>query len=335
MAALGNGALTFADLVTQLGPDNQFAPFINLMAQRNGLTKNIPWRQGLLLDGDMVHMLTGLPYNGTAQWSTINKGIPAGKATFTSVQYKAGQLTGKTEVDKRELQIVGEGGFALLRARQTTSMIDQITQSMASAFLYETLANGAERINGLNTYYSTFSNVATIPSAANVITAGGATANGQSSMYLLTKDRGFYGFYPMNSTMGMMLDDRGPVETSDSAGSYTVFREYFYMNCGLAIPDWRQNVRICNIDTAGLKGGSPADLIGFSEQAVSLPTLDGDRFWICPRNVYGHIRRQARKAVGTGGGLTFDNFAGQEIVRLHGYPIYVEDQMLSTEAVVS
>lgn len=334
MAALGANAYSLNEYLQQVGPDNELAPYIDLMSQRNGLVSQIPWRQGLLLDGDIVFMRTGLPNNGGAQWSVINQGIVGSKDTFTSVQYKAGQLTDKTEVDKRVAVIAGDGGLSVMRARAAIGMVEKLTQNCANAFIYETLTNGPERIQGLQTYYSTFTSSATNLSAANVVTAGGATVAGQSSMYLLTKDSGFYGFVPKNSVMGLTRDDRGEVEITDATGSYTGYREYFYWNLGLAIPDWRQNGRICNIDTAALRGGSPADLVGLAEDLISKPTVDGNRFWIAPRNILLHLKKQARKAIGTGGGLTFDNYQGQPILMLHGYPVIQEDQMQSTETVV-
>jgi hypothetical protein len=333
MPAVGTNALTMLDYLKQIGPDNEYAPYVDLMTQRNGFVSQIPWRQGALIDGDIVFMRTGLPNNGAAQWSTLNQGISGSKDTFTAVQFKAGQLTDKTEVDKRLATIAGEGGLQTLRARAAGAMVTKLTQNCAQVMIYESLTNGPERIQGLQTYYNTLL-TANALSAANVVSGGGATANGQSSMYLLTKDLGFYGFIPKNSTMGLARDDRGEVEITDNAGSYTGYREYFYWNLGLAIPDWRQNVRICNIDTAALRGGSPADLVGLAEDAISKPTVDGMRFWIAPRNILLHLRKQARKSVGLGGGLTYENYQGQPILMLHGYPVIQEDQMLSTEAVV-
>lgn len=331
MAAVGTSALTMLDYLKQLGPDNEFAPYIDLMSQRNGLMKMIPWRNGLLVDGDIVFMRTGLPNNGTAQWSIINQGIVGSKDTFVSATFKAGQLTDKIEVDKRVATLAGEGGLAQLRARTAGGMIEKLTQNAAYALMYESLTSGPERINGFNTYYGSLSGT----TSANVITGAGATANAQSSLYLMSPGTGFYGFVPKNSVMGLARDDRGEVEITDSTGSYTGYREYFYWNLGLAIPDWRQNVRICNIDTAALRGGSPADLVGLAEDAISKPTVDGPRFWLAPRNIILHLRKQARKTVGTGGGLTFENYQGQSIVTLHGYPVIQEDQLASTEAVVS
>lgn len=333
MPAVGTSALTLLDYIKQLGPDNEFAPYIDLMTQRNGFFSQIPWRQGVLLDGDIVFMRTGLPNNGAAQWSVLNQGISASKDTFTAVQFKAGQLADKTEVDKRLATLAGDGGLQTLRARAAGAMVTKLTQNATQAMLYESVANGPERIQGLQTYYNTM-NTATALSGANVVSGGGATALGQSSMYLLTKDMGFYGFVPKNSSLGLIRDDRGEQEITDAAGSYVGFREYFYWNLGIAIPDWRQNGRIANIDTAALRSGSPADLVGLAEDLTSKPTVDGQRFWICPRNIMLHLRKQARKSVQLGGGLTFDNYQGQPILMLHGYPVIQEDQMSSAEAVV-
>ena len=333
MPAVGTSALTLLDYIKQLGPDNEFAPYIDLMTQRNGFFSQIPWRQGMLLDGDIVFMRTGLPNNGTAQWSVLNQGIAASKDTFSAAQFKAGQLADKTEVDKRLATLSGEGGLQILRAREAGAMITKLTQNATYAMIYESIANGPERIQDLQTYYNTLQTSVAL-SAANVVSGGGATALGQSSMYLLTKDLGFYGFVPKNTTLGLMRDDVGTTEVTDANGSYTAFREYFYWNLGLAIPDWRQNGRIANIDTAALRSGSPADLVGLAEDLTSKPTADGQRFWIAPRNIVLHLRKQARKSVQLGGGLTFENYQGMPILMLHGYPVIQEDQMSSAEAVV-
>jgi hypothetical protein len=47
------------------------------------------------------------------------------------------------------------------------------------------------------------------------------------------------------------------------------------------------------------------------------------------------LRREARESVGSGGGLTYENFDGKRILMFGDVPIRLVDQLLNTEATVS
>lgn len=331
-AALSAAPLNTFDYISQLDNCGELTDYLDFTKQVNGLYPLIPWRQGLLPDGDLVTIRTGLPAAGAAQWSEMYKGITASKGTWAHTQFKCGQLADKIEVDTRLEDIAGPAGLAVVRTREAMSMMEKLTQNLVYAMLYENSATNPSRIHGLSQYY----NLSTGSTGENIIKAGGTTGN-QTSIYLITRKTGFLGIVPKNGAMGLIREDRGRQDATDSTngGTYVVNREYFKWNLGLSVPDWRQNVRICNLQIASISGYAYFELMLKAIHTLPANTNLADCVFVVPRICMYYLDALQTSKVSTGGGLTFENYQGRSVPMFRGIPVVREDQVSETEAVVS
>jgi hypothetical protein len=79
---------------------------------------------------------------------------------------------------------------------------------------------------------------------------------------------------------------------------------------GLALCRPHLQHRLSDLDAANVK-----TLINFMEQAVeTIPNRLGKPVFYMNRTIRRFLRREARESVGSGGGLTFDNYAGKRIL---------------------
>ena len=96
-------------------------------------------------------------------------------------------------------------------------------------------------------------------------------------------------------------------------------------------------IRRVNIDISDLIAGSGADLIDLMISAnYKIDSLqNGKGVWYVNRTIEAALHKQALTKVGAGGGLSFMNFEGQQILTFLGDPIRRTDSILNTEAAVT
>jgi hypothetical protein len=147
------------------------------------------------------------------------------------------------------------------------------------------------------------------------------------------------GIFPKGSKAGLVHDDFGEVTAEVTAGlpgsRMRVFQERFQWKPGIALKDWRYVVRICNIDVANTDAANIKTIITNMETAVETPPNKlGKPVFYMNRTMRRLLRREARESVGSGGGLTYENFDGKRILMFGDVPIRLVDQLLNTEATV-
>jgi hypothetical protein len=149
------------------------------------------------------------------------------------------------------------------------------------------------------------------------------------------------GIFPKGSKAGLIHEDFGEVTIDMVAGlpgaRMRGFQERFQWKAGIALKDWRYVVRLCNIDVTNTDAPNIKTIISNMETAVeTVPSrLAGPGVFYMNRTMRRLLRREARESVGSGGGLTFENFAGRRILMFGDSPIRVVDQLLNTEATVA
>jgi len=141
-----------------------------------------------------------------------------------------------------------------------------------------------------------------------------------------------------NSTTG---DTGGELPWDDaSSNPYQAYVTHFQWYLGLAVPDYRYNIRICNIDVSELttSGATGADLLEkmvtafYARPTVALGTMTRT-YWYCNKTVAEYLHHQASNKSNVN--LTIDNPAGMPVVRFLGAPVRVCDAITSAEATIS
>jgi hypothetical protein len=332
MATLSTTALTLADIAKRRDPNDSIARIIEILTQRNEILDDMLWMEGNLVTGHRTTVRTGLP---TVAWRLLNGGTLPSKSHSAQITEQCGMLDAWSQVDKTLAELGGNPGA--VRLSEAKGFLEAMTQEMASTLFYGT-ALAPEEFVGLAVRYSD----STAGNGDNIIKAGGTGSTDNTSIYLCAWDaETVCGIYPKGTVAGLQHEDLG-LDTVENAGGVTgalmrAYRDHWMWNAGIALKDWRYVVRICNIDVSNLANPSDAaDLLKFMADAEErLPNELGKRAFYMNRTVRRYLRHQVTAAVGEGGGITFENYAGKARTPMFGStPIRICDALLNTEDVV-
>lgn len=341
-----NALPNLVDWARMANPDGTIADIAWLLAQANDVLKDMIFQEGNLPLGHKITANVGLP-QGT--WRGNNQGVAASKPLNAQYQFAIGELVDYSMVDKSEAMLNGQIGK--FRWNEDQAHIEGLSQQVASAIFYSNEAVNPQQFTGFSPYYNTVT-VSNAQSAANVIDGGG-TASANASLWLVGwGDNTTFGIFPKGSQAGLVYEDKGDVvPLYDSNGNrFEGYTSYFAWKVGLAIKNWKYNVRMCNIDTttAGLLGTAPPDLfVMMSRAVVKLPTMTrrasgitevdspGDPVpginpaFYCNRTVREFLDIQAIRDKNVL--LSPKEYAGEPVMQFRDVPIRVSDALVNTE----
>jgi hypothetical protein len=335
------------DWARRVDPDGEIAIVAELLSQCNEVMKEMIWQEGNLPTGHKVTIRTGLP-QGT--WRALNQGVASSKSLTAQFQFSIGQLQDYSIVDKTLANL--NGNVAKFRYSEDMAHIEGLSQQVASALFYANEATNPTQFTGFAPLYNTVS-TATAQNAKNVLDAGGTGSNNLSIWLLGWGDHTTFGIFPKGSQAGLVYEDKGDVVPQyDSNGNrFEAYTSMFQFNIGLAVRDWRYNVRIANVDTtsAGLQGTTPPDLFQLMSRAVvRLPTASRRLTGITESDAPGdpvpginlawYVNRTGREYMDIQAIrdrnvlLSSKDFAGDPVVMFRDVPIRVVDALTNTEA---
>lgn len=351
MATLTATNLTLADWAKRLDPDGRVPVVAELLSQSNEILEDCVFKEGNLPTGERVVIRTGLP---TVYWRALNQGVPSSKSTTAQVDEACGILEARSEVDK-DLAMLN-GNTAQFRLSEDTAFLEAMNQTMAQTLFYGNPGTDPKTFLGIAPRYS--SRNPAVGNAQNVLSAGGSTALGQTSVYLVVwGDNTVYCPFPKGSKAGLIHEDLGEqtVYTPSAAGATTAsatermqayVTRYQWKN-GLVVKDWRYIVRICNIDVADLfartttqRATDSTALINMMARALyRIPNMAmGRAAFYMNRTVHSalsiHALDKSNQVLKVNEGLSQFGTPSNYLSFL-GVPLRRVDQILTTEAVVS
>lgn len=343
MATLTPGAFTYAEWAARHDPDGKVSYLINLLSQSNSI----------LMDTVAVECQSGNAYQFT---QVVKLPTPTKRAYNTGVAATlagvAKQVTTCAEYadwSKIDASLVRLGGNkAELRANEIALHMEGMGQTIASDMFYANRSTDPLAFTGFANIYNTVS-TATSQIANNVIDGGG-TGSTNASLWLITwGPRQIHTIFPKGLPTGMDHQDFGNLPVPDASNNnFPAYQDWLQFNVGLAIEDWRYAVRVANIDTALLFGGSAANLLNLLSQAVikmptqpvgvgpvqgsdAYPALTQGRSAIyVNRTVYLALEQQVTNK--TNVLLRLVEWYGQVILTYRGIPVRIVDALLNTEA---
>ena len=263
MATLATTNLTLADWAKRTDPDGRVPVVAELLSQTNEILDDAVFKEGNLPTGERVVIRTGLP---TVYWRALNQGIPSTKSTTAQVDEACGMLEARSEVDK-DLAMLN-GNTAQFRLSEDTAFLEAMNQTQAQTMFYGNPATEPKSFLGLATRYSTFSGGG---NAQNVITAGGADATSNASVYLVCwGDNTVYCPFPKGSKAGLIHEDLGEQTVYDSSNRMQAYATRYQWKNGLVVKDWRYVVRICNIKVSDLLAGTTTQTTAVGTNLIKL-----------------------------------------------------------------
>lgn len=265
-------SLSLLDLTSRMDGAQKQAYIAELLSQSNALVRDMPFIEGSEIFGHQFVFRNSIP---AGSWRYLNRGTPYGKSTTGKSTIDMGSLTGYSQIDK--LLAVGSGNVAEFRKNEDVAFVEGMGQTVEQTAWYGNTATNPAEFMGFSTFYNTVT-VGTAQNAQNVIDGGGTGSDNASMWLVCWGPRTVTGVYPRGSRAGLNSDDLADTRPAyDSVGNpYEAWTTYFEHNLGLCPMDWRQVVRICNIDVtnAGLAGPSALDLfVAMSQMVMQPPAL--------------------------------------------------------------
>lgn len=329
-AALGTGNLTLMDQAKRTDPSGAAADIVELLSQTNEMLDDMTWKEGNLETGNRTTVRTSLP---TVSWRMVNQGVVPSKSTTAQIDDQAAMLEAWSEVDTEVLKL--NGNTASTRLSEARAFIEAMNQEVQQTLFYGNGGLNPEEFTGFTPRY----NLTAGTNGENIIKAGSVDTDNTSAWLIAWSDETVGGLFPKGSTAGLQHNDYGEVTVEMIAGlpgsRMRAMQERWQWKCGLMVKDWRYIVRVCNLDVSLMNGGTTVDLIGKMEQAEeTIPNRLGKTVWYMNRTTRRYLRKIARTVVGTGGGLTFENFSGKRVMMFGDTPIRTVDALLNNEPLV-
>lgn len=336
MAVVGNDVLTLADIKTRLGPDNKISDIIEVLDRQDEMLADIPWMQANLLTTHKTTIRSGLP---TPSYRRFNQGVAATRSSTAQVEFPMCMLADRSELDV-DLAKLG-GNAAAVRLSESRPHLQGMAQSVADTLIYgDPVANPTTddaKIPGLGYYYK---DNTTANTKDHIISAGSNSGDDSSIWIIAWGEDTICGIYPNGSTAGLEHNDLGEGDAFD--GSNRRFRAYmdeYKWTYGLAIKDWRAAVRIANIDISDLTStvANQQALINYLIEGLEkIPSMYRSRAKIYMNStVRTALRLGIRADVKAGGGLSFENVGGKQVMMFDGHPIRVSNALTVTETAIT
>ena len=302
---------------------------INLLSQSNGMMDRLPFRQGNMDTGERFRVVAGLP---GVSYRSINEGVTPTRGTRNVVTETCSLFESVSEIDKELVDIAPDK--AIYRLEESAAHIESMGNSVAGEVWYGNRAADPRGIFGLSERYSNLSGLA----ADYIIDAGGKGSDNASVWILGLGDRGLHGIYPKNTRMGLEHNASGVIDLTDpeNGGTYQGYRDRFKFRVGVALKDYRQCVRICNIDVGDLQTyGTASDtaakiyslLIRASNRLRNPNSVNIAIFMNRTLKEAWEIQLTDKANLA----LSFDTATGKIATSFRGWPIVVDDNLLNTE----
>jgi hypothetical protein len=339
--------VSLADLGRRIDPGGKLMYMSELLSQCNEMVEDFPMVEGNLPTGHLATLRTALP-QGT--YIRFYQGTPYTASRAAQIQFGLSLLRAYSQVDKR-MAMIG-GNEKALREQEDLAHFEGFSQQQCGTLIYgNSWVNPAE-FTGIVPYYNTVAS-ATAQVAQNVFDGGGTGSSNASILLLGLGERTTFGIYGKGSKAGLVFENKGDVVPGFDASNnrFEAFTSLIEWELGIAVVDWRYNVRVANLDTttAGLAGATPPDIFAILSKVVKrLPTAgravsgitktDAPKGYEPPVRLKFYMNRTVSEYMDIQAIrdknvlLSSREYAGQPVVGFRNVPFGIVDQMLNTES---
>ena len=338
MATIGNTVLTLTDWAKRNDPKGKTPMIVEILSQSNMALEDMPFKEGNLPTGEQVTIRTGLP---ASYYRQINQGVPSSKSTTVQVVENAAMLEARSEVDVKVAKL--NGNQQTFRLSESKAFVESMGQTQATTLMYGTAANPEEYVGFMPRYSDT-----TAANGENILLAGGAGSDNTSILLVGWGSDTVFGVYPKGSKAGLDHQDLGEIDAFDANNNrFRAYADLYTWDNGLVIKDWRNVVRIANIDVSDLVAATGTQLPSAATAIIKLMSRAQDRLpniasvkdcFYVNRTVGSHLKLAALAQ--SSAALTIEtaiNQFGETIHQMHflGTPVKIMDTIINTEAAIS
>ena len=311
---------------------------VEILSQSNTALEDMPFKEGNLPTGEQVTIRTGLPISYYRQ---MNMGTPNSKSTTANVTENAAILVARSELDVDLASLNGNVGS--FRLSESKAFVESMAQTQATTLMYGTAANPEEYVGFMPRYSDT-----TAPNGENILLAGGASSDNTSILLIGWGSDTVFGVYPKGSKAGMDHQDLGEIDAfDDNNNRFRAYSDLYTWDNGLVVKDWRNVVRIANIDVSDLVDQTGTQAASASTAIIKLMTRAQDRLpniasvkdvFYVNRTVASHLRLAALGQ--SSSAVTIEKAINQFGKTIHqltflGTPVKIMDTIINTEAAIS
>lgn len=328
MATLSVNNPTLLDLAKATDPDGSIARVVEILNQRNEVLEDMPWMEGNLPTGHRTTIRSGLP---TPTWRKLYGGVQPTKSRRVQVTDNCGMLEDYAEVDKALADL--NGNTEAFRISEDRAHIEGMSQEMAQTLFYGNEGSEPEAFTGLAPRFNSLS----AENADNIIDAFSGSGGDLTSIWLIVwGENSVHGIVPKGSKTGVQMTDKGQVtiENADgNGGRMEAYRTHYRWDCGLTVRDWRQIVRIANIDVSELGTiANTKNIINWMVQAAErVDNLGAGRpVFYMNRTIREKLRLGILEKISNN--LTWETVAGKRVMTFDDIPVKRVDQILKTES---
>ena len=319
---------TLLDLAKATDPDGSIARVVEILNQRNEVLEDMPWMEGNLPTGHRTTIRSGLP---TPTWRKLYGGVQPTKSRRVQVTDNCGMLEDYAEVDKALADL--NGNTEAFRISEDRAHIEGMSQEMAQTLFYGNEGSEPEAFTGLAPRFNSL----TAENGDNIIDAFSGSGGDLTSIWLIVwGENSVHGIVPKGSKTGLQMTDKGQVtiENADgNGGRMEAYRTHYRWDCGLTVRDWRQIVRIANIDVSELGTiANTKNIINWMVQAAErVDNLNAGRpVFYMNRTIREKLRLGILEKISNN--LTWETVAGKRVMTFDDIPVKRVDQILKTES---
>lgn len=332
MATLGPSYPTLLEVSKEFGINGEPLSVAEMLAQHNEILDDIPFAEANSTQGHRISINVGLP---EATYRKLNGGILPSKGNSTDLTEAMAQLASLGKVDKSIAD--QSGNLAVYRLRKNKRHMEAMNQKFIQTLFYGDSAILPESFVGLQPRYNVIGGA---PSTARqIIDAGGFGTDNMSIWLVKWGLGGVQGIFPKGTQAGIQHKDFGDelCIAPDGVGELPMYRDWFAWDHGIAVEDWRNVVRIANVDASDLSKNAVtgADLIDLMVQATEL--IDGAGVgddsrlaWYVPGRIRTFLRRQLLNKSNIW--VTNGEASGRRVTMFDGIPLRKVDRLLQSEA---
>lgn len=332
MTILENGIPTLLDVSTRFTADGKPLPVAELLNKTNPAFSDIPFMEANSSLGHQTSARQALPATTLRR---INGGIKPTKSQFGNIVESMGLFAGLGTVDSKLVALAGDK--AAFRTSENKGHIESMGQRFFQSMFYGDPLVTPEEFLGIAPRLASLGSSL----VGNQILDAAGNDTDLTSIYLVGWGEGsVMGIYPKGSQAGIVHKDMGEElvdDPSNTGAKFPALRDWFELDAGISIQDYRNVVRIANIDlsnltTTGATGAKLIDLMVMALEMLNNPDGLNPVFYM-PRKLRAYLRMQITNKSNVW--LSMKEVAGQSVVAFDGVPVRRVDSILLNESRVT